>query len=540
MKKVKIFNEDISFEVEEDVTLLEALVNHGHFIDNPCNGKGTCGKCKVKIHSGDPGEIGVSERKHIREKDEAEGIRLSCLITDWTELGVELIQNERKTKVLTKGYIPEFEMHFKEGYGISIDIGTTTVAVSLVNLRDGETKADASMVNMQKNFGLDVLTRISYAADNPNGKDKLQEAIVGSINSMISLLVEEAKIDPDEILEIIISANTTMAHLLMGIDSTSMGRYPYKPAFTESQKVLASEIGIEAGKDTILYTLPHVSAFIGSDVVAGVYVAEMEKKKENQLFIDIGTNGEIVLAKEGKLYSCSCAAGPALEGMNISCGMRAEPGAIEDITISEEGIKLKTIDDEDPIGICGSGILAVVKELLKVGLVKDRGVFVKKEDLSEDDYRYSLIELDGKKREFLMNESPRLVITQDDVRQVQLAKGAILSGFLALLNVAGITMDDLDVVYVAGQFGSHLPADSLVGTGILPAGVKDKIKYLGNSAKTGAYMALMNDDIKEELNRIAKDIEYVELAVTKNYESIFRNSMIYPKFKDGKFIEEIK
>lgn len=540
MKKVKIFNEDISFEVEEDVTLLEALVNHGHFIDNPCNGKGTCGKCKVKIHSGDPGEIGVSERKHIREKDEAEGIRLSCLITDWTELEVELIQNERKTKVLTKGYIPEFEMHFKEGYGISIDIGTTTVAVSLVNLRDGETKADASMVNMQKNFGLDVLTRISYAADNPNGKDKLQEAIVGSINSMIGLVVEETGIDPDEILEIIVSANTTMAHLLMGVDSTSMGRYPYEPAFKESQKVLASEIGLEAGKDTILYTLPHVSAFIGSDVVAGVYVAEMEKKKENQLFIDIGTNGEIVLAKEGKLYSCSCAAGPALEGMNISCGMRAEPGAIEDVLISEKGVELKTIDDEKAIGICGSGILAVVKELLKVGLVKDRGVFVKKEDIAEDDYRYDLIELDGKKREFLMHENPRLVITQDDVRQVQLAKGAILSGFLALLNVAGITMDDLDVVYVAGQFGSHLPADSLVGTGILPAGVKDKIKYLGNSAKTGAYMALMNDDIKEELNRIAKDIEYVELAVTENYESIFRNSMIYPKFKDGKLIEEIK
>lgn len=536
MKKVKIFNEDISFEVEEDVTLLEALVNHGHFIDNPCNGKGTCGKCKVKIHSGDPGEIGVSERKHIREKDEAEGIRLSCLITDWTELEVELIQNERKTKVLTKGYIPEFEMHFKEGYGISIDIGTTTVAVSLVNLRDGETKADASMVNMQKNFGLDVLTRISYAADNPNGKDKLQEAIVGSINSMIGLVVEETGIDPDEILEIIVSANTTMAHLLMGVDSTSMGRYPYEPAFKESQKVLASEIGLEAGKDTILYTLPHVSAFIGSDVVAGVYVAEMEKKKENQLFIDIGTNGEIVLAKEGKLYSCSCAAGPALEGMNISCGMRAEPGAIEDVLISEKGVELKTIDDEKAIGICGSGILAVVKELLKVGLVKDRGVFVKKEDIAEDDYRYDLIELDGKKREFLMHENPRLVITQDDVRQVQLAKGAILSGFLALLNVAGITMDDLDVVYVAGQFGSHLPADSLVGTGILPAGVKDKIQYLGNSAKTGAYMALMNDDIKKELDRIAKDIEYVELAVTENYESIFRKSMIYPKFKNGELV----
>lgn len=539
MKKVKIFNEDVSFEVEDDVNLLDALINHGYFIDNPCNGKGTCGKCKVRIHSGDPDEIGVSERRHIREKDEEDGLRLSCLVTDWTELEVELIQNERKTKVLTKGYVPDFEMHYKEGYGISIDIGTTTVAVSLVDLRDGETKADASMVNMQKNFGLDVLTRISYAADHPDGKDKLQEAIVGSINSMIGLLVEETGIDPDEILEIIVSANTTMAHLLMGVDSTSMGRYPYEPAFKESQKVLASDIGLEAGKDTILYTLPHVSAFIGSDVVAGVYVAEMEKKQENQLFIDIGTNGEIVLAKEGKLYSCSCAAGPALEGMNISCGMRAEPGAIEDVLISEEGVELKTIDDEKPIGICGSGILAVVKELLKVGLVKDRGVFVKKEDLAEDDYRYELIELDGKKREFLMHQSPRLVITQDDVRQVQLAKGAILSGFLALLNVAGITMDDLDVVYVAGQFGSHLPADSLVGTGILPAGVKDKIQYLGNSAKTGAYMALMNDDIKKDLDRIAKEIEYVELAVTENYESIFRKSMIYPKFEDGQLVEEV-
>ena len=538
MKKVKIYKTNEEFEVDEGISLLDGLLQNGYFVDNPCNGKGTCGKCKIRVVSGQAGEISSSEKIHLRNHEIEDGLRLACFITEWDELEVETIQKERETKVLTKGHIPDFEMEFKEGYGISIDIGTTTVAVSLVDLSNGKTLADASMVNMQKNYGLDVLTRISFAGDDPEGLDKLQGAIVGSINSMIGLVCEEAKISREEILDIVVSANTTMAHLLLGVDPASLGKYPYKPEFTRTQKLLASEIGIEAGKKTILYTLPHVSAFIGSDVVAGVYVAEMEEKKDNQLFIDIGTNGEIVLAKDGKLYSCSCAAGPALEGMNISCGMRAEPGAIEDVRITSEGIELKTIDDEQAIGICGSGILAVVKELLKTGIVKDRGVFVKKEDFSEEDYRYPMIGLNGRKREFLMCPEKGLIISQDDVRQVQLAKGAILSGFIALLNVAGITMEDLDVVYVAGQFGSHLPADSLVGTGILPLAVQDKIEYLGNSAKTGAYMALMSDKIKKKLDRLAEEIEYVELAVTENYENIFRDSMIYPKFVGGEIVEE--
>lgn len=538
MKKVKIYNSEETFEVEGGISLLDGLLNKGHFVDNPCNGKGTCGKCRVKIKNGDSGDIGPSEKRFLSDKDIEDGIRLACFITEWDELEVEIIQKERKAKVLTGGYMPDFERTYKEGYGISMDIGTTTVALSLIDLSNGKIITDASMVNMQKNYGLDVLTRISYAGDNEDGLDKLQEAIVGSVNSMIGLVCEEADIEAKEIRDIVVGANTTMAHLFLGVDPTSLGRFPYKPEFTETQILKAREIGIEAGEDTTLYVLPHVSAFIGADVVAGAYVAQMEDSDKNELFIDIGTNGEIVLVKNKKLYACSCAAGPALEGMNISCGMRAAPGAIEDVKISENGVELKVIDDEEPIGICGSGILAVVKELLRTGIITSRGAFVKPKDLEDGDYRKALIKEDGRKRSFIMDEERGLYISQADIRQVQLAKGAILSGFIALVNEAGIGLKDLDTVFVAGQFGAHLPEESLIGTGILPPAVEGKIDYLGNSSKTGAYMALMSDEVKRDMDRLAEKIKYVELATTDNYERIFIDSSLYPKFEDGRIVED--
>ncbi len=262
--------------------------------------------------------------------------------------------------------------------------------------------------------------------------------------------------------------------------------------------------------------------------MAGAYVCELHKAEENILFIDIGTNGEIVLSKGGKLLSCSCAAGPALEGMNISSGMRAAEGAVEDVVITENGIDLKVIGEEDPIGICGSGILAAVKELLRTGIVKNNGAFIKKEQLEESDYRYKMIQLNGNKREFILKGTPeQLLITQGDVRQVQLAKGALLSGFYALLKQAKIDMGELDKVMIAGQFGAHLPADSLVGTGILPKEVKDKLVYVGNSSKTGAYMALMSVRVKKEIEDLAGEMEYMELGASEGYEKLFSQCLIF-------------
>lgn len=517
-------------ECEEGKILLDVLVDAGVFVDNPCNGKGICGKCKVRIVSGYAGSISATERKLLKSEEIDRGIRLSCLVNVSGDLEVETLQRERKHEVLTHGYLPKFEMdRFTDGYGAAIDIGTTTVVVALVELKTGKILANASMINAQKRCGLDVLTRITYEYEHPEkGIHELQDMIVRSLNAMLEEVCEEAHVLLEEIKEIDVAANCTMMHMLLGVDARQIGRAPYEPVFKDSKKLYAAQIGIHAAKDTVLYCLPHVSAFIGADIVAGTYVCDLYKRNENVLFIDIGTNGEMVLKIKGRLLSCSCAAGPALEGMNISCGMRAAEGAVEDIHITEAGIKRKVIGDVEAVGICGSGILAVVKELLRTGIVKKTGAFLKKETLNETDYRYSLIQMNGIKREFVLNTNPELLVTQGDVRQVQLAKGAILSGIKVLLKKAGIQLKELDQVMIAGQFGAHLPEKSLIGIGILPQEVKGKLCYVGNSSRTGAYMTLMSEKVKHEMEELAKQIEYMELAETENYDRIFAESMIFP------------
>lgn len=516
---------------EDGADLLDPLLEGGAYVDNPCSGRGICGKCKVRILSGQTCELSGTERVLLKEQEIREGIRLACMTEVFGDVEVELLKKERRHEVLTRGYLPEFERDsFDGGYGIVIDIGTTTVVTALIDLASGEELANASMINAQKRYGLDVLTRITYEYEHlQTGVQELQDAIVRSVNGMIAEVCREAKAAKEEIREIDVAANCTMMHMLLGVDARSIGRAPYRPEFTEARWLLASEIGIEAGKDTLLYCLPQVSGYIGADIVAGAYVCELQKASGHVLFIDIGTNGEIVLACRGRILCCSCAAGPALEGMNISSGMRAAEGAVEDVRITPEGIRIKVIGDQKPAGICGSGILAAVRELLKAGLVKKTGAFIKKEKLEEDDYRYPMLRVNGTKREFLLNETPEILVTQGDVRQVQLAKGAILSGFTALLGKAGITMEELDQVMIAGQFGAHLPAESLTGTGILPEAVKDRLVYVGNSSKTGAYMALMSGKAKREIEELASKMEYLELAGTENYERIFTDSMIFPK-----------
>ena len=422
-------------------------------------------------------------------------------------------------------------------YGVAIDIGTTTVVCSLVDMLTGEELGHASEINAQKFFGLDVLTRITYEIENPDdGREKLQKAIVGSINKMVKSICDRHGLTQDQIYQVTVGANCTMMHMLMGVDARPIGKAPFAPVFARAKDVKASDIGLKAAPGARLYCLPSVSAYIGADIVAGAYVCDLKHQKGNVMFIDIGTNGEIVLAADGKLMSCSCAAGPALEGMNISSGMRAAEGAIEDIHINEDGLDLKIIGDCEPAGICGSGILTVTKELLRTGIVRKTGAFVKADKFDADDYRskYIAVDEDGK-RSFRMTEggdgTEPLYITQGDVRQVQLAKGAILSGFMALMKKAGIGMADLDKVLIAGQFGAHLPAESITGTGILPFEVEDRIEYVGNTSKTGAYMALMSGKVKRDMEELAHEMDYLELGATDNYERLLSECLIFPVFK---------
>ncbi len=595
MPKIFIKQLGKDFEYVPKKNLLQLLLENDILVDNPCNGNGSCGKCKVRVLEGNLPPLLPTERKLLKEDEINADIRLSCLVVPKEDITIEILQKERKHKILTTGYVPEFEFNptiykkifeikmptletqspfedslcealgskkvnwkllrdYESSYGtvtgvfndselialeagdtteflsgVAIDIGTTTVVAALIDMNNGEELATASRINPQKKFGLDVLTRITYELEHPEGsKEELQKTIVEAINEMVEELCSEGKVKKENIYEISIAANCTMMHFLLGVDATSIGKSPYAPVFTKAKNISASDLGIKAAKCARVYCLPSVSSYIGADIVAGAYVCELHKAEENILFIDIGTNGEIVLSKGGKLLSCSCAAGPALEGMNISSGMRAAEGAVEDVVITENGIDLKVIGEEDPIGICGSGILAAVKELLRTGIVKNNGAFIKKEQLEESDYRYKMIQLNGNKREFILKGTPeQLLITQGDVRQVQLAKGALLSGFYALLKQAKIDMGELDKVMIAGQFGAHLPADSLVGTGILPKEVKDKLVYVGNSSKTGAYMALMSVRVKKEIEDLAGEMEYMELGASEGYEKLFSQCLIF-------------
>ncbi len=595
MPKITVKGTDRIIEYQPGRNLLDILVSENIFVDKPCNGRGSCGKCKVKLISGELPKLSETETKLLKKEDINNNVRLSCLVEPEEDICISLLSKERKHEVLTTGYMPEFEfspsiskkifyienpdlhnqipyenavmtaaqtddidsamimkspavkgvatgifsgerlVFVEEGntldklYGMAIDIGTTTVVCSLIDINNGKELGSSSMINAQKDYGMDVLTRITYEFENPqDGIMKLQRSIVDSINNMICQVCYETGIDKQNIYDICVAANCTMMHMLLGVDAVPIGKSPYAPTFVKAKDLYAHEIGLTAAPCARLYCLPAVSSYIGADIVAGAYVCQLHKYLGNVLFIDIGTNGEIVLSVNGKLLCCSCAAGPALEGMNISCGMRAAHGAIEDVNITDDGVKLKVIGDEEPVGICGSGILAAVTEVIRTGIVKKDGAFVKKESIDEWDYRYNMIRLDGKKREFILSEEPELLkITQSDIRQVQLAKGAILSGFYALLNKSGIDMDNLDKVMIAGQFGAHVSKDNLVGTGILPEAVKNKIIYVGNSSKTGAYMALMSVENRKNMEELANHMDYMELSTTEGYERLFAECLTF-------------
>ena len=396
-------------------------------------------------------------------------------------------------------------------YGIALDIGTTTLAMDLVDLKTGEEVESVSGLNAQRKFGQDVLTRITYEyRAGEKAMENLQKLLVDSINELLAGVCKQAGIREDDIEEIVVAANCVMTHTLLGQDARGMGRAPYQTAFLEAQSLPAKEIGIAAGDKTMLYCLPQVSAFLGGDIVAGVYERGLYPgKADAALFIDIGTNGELVLATCGGLVACSCAVGPALEGMNITHGMVAKEGAIEEVVIRDGKVQLQVIGDSEPKGLCGSGVLSAVRELLKNGTLDVTGRLLTEE--------------------FLICQEPKIAITQKDIRQIQLAKGAILAAIRTLLQHENISMEKIDRFYVAGQFGEHLSEHILIDTGILPREAEGRISYVGNTSKKGAKAALLSKEARKEMEGIAGEISYLELSNTEGYMQLFMESMNFPE-----------
>lgn len=503
--------------------ILESLLANNIKIDNFCNGKGTCGKCKIKVLKGKLNPISLVEKSLLTDDEIKNGIRLACLTFPKSDLRIKTINNDLDFKILDYGEIPDFEMKFEKGFGLALDIGTTSLAMYLVDLSNGKIIDKISSINSQVKYGLDVMTRISFEYENENGKNLLQDEIIQSINNLIDELVNKNEIGRSQIKKLVIGANTTMLHMLVGEDVKSLGKFPYKAKFLHSLKIDSKNIGINLSAK--VYTLPNVSAFVGSDIVAGVFLTDLKNQK-NTLFIDIGTNGEIVLKTKDKIYATSTAAGPALEGMNISCGMRAESGAIDSVKIQDENINFSTIDNKNPRGICGSGLLSSVGQIIEKDFVNKRGRILDPEKLDKEDYRRKFIKEDSKrKRIIILDQNEDIYISQKDIRQVQLAKGAILSGFLILLEKENMKIEDLNSVIIAGGFGSHLKKEDLTGVGILPKKVEEKIRYVGNSSLIGAYMALMNENIIKEMEELSQNITYLDLATSKNYERKFAKAM---------------
>jgi uncharacterized 2Fe-2S/4Fe-4S cluster protein (DUF4445 family) len=421
-------------------------------------------------------------------------------------------------------------------FGIAVDIGTTTVVASLHNLADGKELAIASALNPQTQYGLDVLSRIQYAGKGLNNLDKLNSLIIDCLNGLISDLCCQSGIDSQYIYKIAVAANTVMMHLLLGVSPVPMGRAPYHPVFRQGQVLAADNLELKVSPFASLCCLPSVSGFVGADIVAGIVVSNLGREEETVLFLDLGTNGEMVLCRDGKLMACSTAAGPALEGMNIACGMRAANGAVEEVWIQGKSIEWRTIDNAPPLGLCGSGLLDLVAVMLDCGLLNSNGRITDKNRFAsiypQNPLAGQIDEIAGKRRYWLIPPSGNcpngIFISQADIRQVQLAKSAIVTGIKILMEQTELDESMVSKVYVAGAFGAYLKPASLIRLGFFPDNWRDRIIFVGNTSRMGAVMALLSSSTRSRMEETAQRVRYIELESCPGFEKMFVENMNFP------------
>jgi uncharacterized 2Fe-2S/4Fe-4S cluster protein (DUF4445 family) len=610
----------------EGKTVLEAGREAGVYIDSHCNGKGTCGKCRIRVVEGNVSPVVEQEYNFINENDRNQGFRLACMTRihgDITVLlpGESILKAKAGEKLFSrradtlnpavkafrvdlsplkenvhraffedvKNYLKEnyniynpvcdlsvlqnISKALKDGhdkvtvflwmnkeiisaqagwdesaYGLALDIGTTTVALYLCDLKTGDVISSGSVTNPQVLFGTDVMSRISFSAGHPGtGVKKMQTELINSLNIMINQMLIENKISSERILDMTVVGNTVMHHIFLCIPPDDLGKWPFIPSIHGSIDGKAREFGLLINPAAYVHVLPVEAGFVGADNVGVLISEEPHKIEEMSLVIDLGTNGEIVLGNsKGPLVSSSCATGPALEGAHIGSGMRATAGSIEKVRIdpSTFDVDYAVIGNKGwaselssaknkkaslkikPVGVCGSGIIDAVAHFYKTGLISEDGAFSKtitsprlrKKENGEMEFVLVWKEDTGIDRD--------IVLTQNDVRQIQLAKGALHGGCRVLmknLNVKAITR-----MVIAGAFGLHIDKENALTLGLIPWCEPDKIIMAGNSAGHGAYLALVNIEKREEADKIARDVKYINLALDKNFQKEFLNALTIP------------
>lgn len=414
--------------------------------------------------------------------------------------------------------------HKNGKYGLAIDVGTTTVVIYLVNLIDGKFVDVATTYNYQIIYGEDVISRIVYATDQ-GGLKELNEAIINDINSILEPLKKKYALSEESIESIVISGNTAMTHLFLGLNPAPIIKEPYIPTASIFPITSAGRLGINASPDAPLYTLPCVASYVGGDVVAGVLATKIHKKQEISAFIDIGTNGELVVGNSEWLLAVACSAGPCFEGGGLAHGMRATAGAIDSVKINLDTLEpeITTIGQGSPEGICGSGIIDAIAEMYLKGVITSNGKL-------RADASSTHIKTTAEGLEFVLygEKDNEITITEPDIDNILRAKAAIYAGFAVLLTETGLSFNEISKIYIAGGFGRYLNVEKAIAIGMFPDQPKNKFMYLENTSILGAYLCLISSKLREEAEAISSMMTYVELSNSDKFMDEYIAGLFLP------------
>jgi uncharacterized 2Fe-2S/4Fe-4S cluster protein (DUF4445 family) len=508
--------------IHAGATLLDAAGQAGIILNTVCGGKGICEKCIVHL---EPGQQQVLACQHRIQSDLTVTIPYSSRFFEQKILA-HGIDTEAKVQ-------PDIYKKYKKTastdkiFGVAVDIGTTTVVAELIDMINGKCLATQADLNPQARYGDDVISRINYARTDAKLAE-LHKTIIDCINELTAKLCSQASIDTEQIYEMCVVGNTTMNHIFLKLPVVQLGQAPYRAFSLDAKDLSPDKIALQINPAGNIHTACNIAGFIGSDTTAVALAVDVNSTQEMTLVVDIGTNGELVLGTADKLYAASCAAGPALEGARISCGSRAAEGAIEAVIVNEGGIDFDVIGNCTPRSICGSGLIDAVAVLLHLGVIDATGRFVEPQKLQgklTPNILSRIIEQSGQPAFRLVG---KVVLTQQDIREVQLAKAAIRAGIRLLQKKISLEDADIKQILLAGAFGNYIRRESALRIGLLPDVPLERIHFIGNAACSGAQMLLLSRQFRAQARKLARKIEYIEIAHEEEFESVFADSMSFP------------
>ncbi|MHA2004376.1 MAG: ASKHA domain-containing protein [Candidatus Thorarchaeota archaeon] len=524
-KRIVFEPSGLRIAVDGSTTILDAARRLGLHISSECAGRGTCGKCIVTMEPA--ADHSKADITHISETDREHGIRLACEHKIQTDTRV-VIPHAAQAKILVDGIASSLKWDIDDGLvgqmGIAIDLGTTTIVAYLMNMESGIQIGQTASLNPQVIYGEDVMSRITYADREDDGAKTLRDVVLRRLDELIIDLASSTSINIEDITRLSIVGNPAMHHLLLGLDTNSLGRSPFEPVVHDALYTNGEVLGLKSDPEASVYIAPNIAGFVGGDTAAFILSQRLDATDQIVLGIDIGTNGEIVLSVRGDLFCCSAAAGSAFEGATIRHGMRGQEGAIEHLLIAnpEEMPQIFVIGNVAPKGLCGSAIVDVAAQLIESGIVESSGLMLDSTRVVETNNDKAYIIVDSEET----GSERRIVFTQKDVRQVQLAKGAILAGASILMESAGIGVSDIDKLLLAGAFGTYIDPINALAIGLLPPIDIEKVIPVGNAAGEGAKRMLLSSKERALVEQIVKGTNYLELARHENFDKIFARATV--------------